>query len=97
MYTNWTAIGMGSLMSVKSTMRKTAAASESLFALLDSKTAVAATGTESKLVLSGDIVFENVDFHYTSRPDVSFAEWSQVLLNELGCGDALATLAPLSI
>ena len=63
-------LGMGSLMSVKSTMRKTAAASESLFALLESKKAAVAE-TESKGALSGDIVFENVNFHYASRSDVS--------------------------
>eukprot|EP00750_Incisomonas_marina_P030304 INCI7452.2.p1 GENE.INCI7452.2~~INCI7452.2.p1 ORF type:complete len:592 (+),score=114.26 INCI7452.2:139-1914(+) len=62
--------GMGSLMSVKSTMRKTAAASESLFALLESKKAAVAE-TESKGALSGDIVFENVNFHYASRSDVA--------------------------
>ncbi|CAD5121263.1 DgyrCDS9794 [Dimorphilus gyrociliatus] len=95
LYAAYVGVALGGLSSFYSELMRGTGASQRLFQLLDSKGEKETETKSSRPVLLGDLKFENVTFHYSSRPDANVlnnmnlvlrAGISTALVGPSGCG-----------
>lgn len=91
LYTGLVAVSLGSLANLYGDFMRAVGASQRVFDLIDSAGTIERQSHSTAKKLSGSLRFENVDFAYPSRPDVTVLSGFEL---EASPGDVIALVGP---